>query len=55
MWFQSWGDQTVPQIGTGNNRTTEDVGFAVMRWYARGGSHHNYYVRTDCHTCSRTS
>jgi len=43
MWFQSWGDRAQP-LTEGSNRTSEDVAFTVARWYARGGSHHNYYM-----------
>ena len=39
-WFQDWG--------MSNNgwsyRTPEDMAYAVLAWFARGGSHHNYYM-----------
>ena len=40
-WFQSWN--YLP--GTKHdNRTAEDVANVVMKWFARGGSYHNYYM-----------
>ncbi len=39
-WFQSW--DKLP--GAHGNRTAEDMASVVMKWFARGGSHHNYYM-----------
>jgi len=36
-WFYSWG-QAKP------SRPAQDLAFAVARWIARGGAHHNYYM-----------
>ena len=27
-----------------DNRTPEDMAYAVTSWFAQGGSHHNYYM-----------
>ena len=39
-WFQDWS--TLNQGWA--NRTPEDMAFAILAWFARGGSHHNYYM-----------
>jgi hypothetical protein len=36
-WFQKWGE-AVP------HRPATDVAFSVARWFAKGGSFHNYYM-----------
>ena len=40
-WFQEWDRE--PLTGR-DNRTPEDMAFVVMKWFARGGTHHNYYM-----------
>ena len=42
-WFEGWGDDTSPE-GQHSDRTPEDVAYTVVRWFARGGSHMNYYM-----------
>ena len=44
-WFESWGDVTYPVEGPFSERQPEDISYAIARWFARGGSHMNYYVR----------
>ena len=39
-WFQDWG---MSDNGW-SYRTPEDMAYAVLAWFARGGSHHNYYM-----------
>ena len=54
-WFEGWTDDTVHE-STHSNRTPEDVAYTVVRWFARGGSHMNYYVCTPRpHTSHSTS
>jgi len=36
-WFYAWGEAKP-------TRPAEDLAFAVARWIARGGAHHNYYM-----------
>lgn len=36
-WFQAWGE-AAPQ------RAVQDVLFSMARWFAAGGTHHNYYM-----------
>ena len=45
-WFQQWGQETYPTMLAGTDRSPEEMAFVVSRWFARGGSHMNYYVRT---------
>ena len=40
-WFQEW--DKVPLDGW-DDRTPEDISLAIMKWFARGGAHHNYYM-----------
>ena len=40
-WFQEWDKQ--PLTGR-DNRTPQDMATVVMKWFARGGAHHNYYM-----------
>lgn len=40
-WFQEW--DKVPLNGW-DDRTPEDISQTIMRWFARGGAHHNYYM-----------
>ena len=42
-WFESWGDSTHPEGGY-SDRRPEDISYTVARWFARGGSHMNYYM-----------
>jgi len=39
-WFQQWSESHSPE----SYRTPEDVAYTVLAWFARGGSHHNYYM-----------
>ncbi|KAK1936634.1 Beta-galactosidase 8 [Phytophthora citrophthora] len=42
-WFQSWQkDKKDPP--SNDQRTPEDVAYAVARWFAVGGAAHNYYM-----------
>lgn len=43
MWFSSWFENANP-LNEGSNRTSQDVGFVVMRFIARGGSVSNDYM-----------
>jgi len=36
-WFYAWGEAKP-------RRPAQDLAFAVARWMARGGAHHNYYM-----------
>ena len=40
-WFQEWDKQ--PLTGR-DNRTPQDMAHVVMKWFARGAAHHNYYM-----------
>ena len=40
-WFQAWDKE--PLVGR-DNRTPEDMAYVVMKWFARGAAHHNYYM-----------
>ena len=40
-WFQEWDKQ--PLTGW-DNRTPQDMAHVVMKWFARGAAHHNYYM-----------
>ena len=47
-WYQTWQKDKKNPL-PGDQRTAEDVAYAVARWFAIGGATHNYYVRA----CSR--
>lgn len=40
-WFQEWDKQ--PLFGR-DDRTPQDMAYVVMKWFARGAAHHNYYM-----------
>ena len=40
-WYQEW--DKVP-LTPWDDRSPEDISQAIMRWFARGGAHHNYYM-----------
>ena len=40
-WYQEWDKQ---RLTSHDNRTAEDMSNVVMKWIARGGSYHNYYM-----------
>jgi beta-galactosidase len=40
-WFQEWDRQ--PLAGR-DDRTPQDMAHVVMKWFARGAAHHNYYM-----------
>ena len=40
-WFQEWDRE--PLTGR-DNRTPQDMAYVIMKWFARGGAHHNYYM-----------
>ena len=42
-WFESWGDSTHPET-TYSDRAPEEIAYTIARWFARGGSHMNYYM-----------
>ncbi|XP_065908051.1 uncharacterized protein [Dysidea avara] len=39
-WFQEWSALYIPRA----YRTPEDMANAMLAWFARGGSYHNYYM-----------
>ena len=41
-WFQEW-DKT-PNVATYDNRSPQDMALVVLKWFARGGCYHNYYM-----------
>ena len=41
-WFEEW-DKT-PNATDYDNRTPQDMAAAILKWFARGGAHHNYYM-----------
>ena len=41
-WFEAWNEK--PLIPGFDNRSPEDMAYVVMKWFARGASHHNYYM-----------
>ncbi|RLN89684.1 hypothetical protein BBJ28_00004645 [Nothophytophthora sp. Chile5] len=41
-WFETWSER--PNHLPDDQRTPEDVAYAVARWFAVGGAAHNYYV-----------
>lgn len=40
-WFQTWNTKPLTDH---DNRSASDMAFVVMKWFARGGAHHNYYM-----------
>ena len=40
-WFQSWSK--VPMT-TRDNRPPEEMAYVILKWFARGACHHNYYM-----------
>lgn len=44
-WFQTWAKDKKNPLPN-DQRTAEDMAYAVARWFAVGGAAHNYYVRT---------
>ena len=40
-WFQQWD---VPTNQTKAYRKPEEIAYAIARWFAIGGAHHNYYM-----------
>ena len=40
-WFQEWDKEPLLPY---DDRTPEDISLAIMKWFARGGAHHNYYM-----------
>ncbi|KAK8813133.1 hypothetical protein WA158_002725 [Blastocystis sp. Blastoise] len=45
-WFEGWGmDNSNREDYYGwDSRTPEDYSYAIMKWFDRGGSYHNYYM-----------
>jgi beta-galactosidase GanA len=43
-WFTTWG-------GTVTNHPASYMARNIAQWFAKGGSHHNYYVRTASSGC----
>ena len=41
QWFQQW---SASPDSDKNDRNASSVAYAMLRWFARGGSHHNYYM-----------
>jgi len=39
-WFQAWSVSTDGWA----DRTPQDMAYVILAWFARGGSHHNYYM-----------
>ena len=40
-WYQEWSR---PSDYSWNNRSPQDMAFVILKWIARGGAHHNYYM-----------
>ena len=40
-WFQKWDG---PRNYTKEDRSAEEISYAITRWFAIGGAHHNYYM-----------
>jgi len=40
-WFQQWSN---PYNLSHTNRAPEEMAYVVLAWFARGASHHNYYM-----------
>ncbi|KAK8795542.1 hypothetical protein WA158_000199 [Blastocystis sp. Blastoise] len=45
-WFETWGMDNSNKEGYygWDSRTPEDYSYAIMKWFDRGGSYHNYYM-----------
>lgn len=41
-WFQEW--DKAPNSSDYDNRTPQDMAYVILKWFARGGCHHNYYM-----------
>ena len=41
-WYQGWAGQTISTHT--EDRTPQDMAYVILRWFARGGCHHNYYM-----------
>lgn len=41
-WYQQWDNGSPP--GTGDAGEASNKAVSVAKWFARGGSHHNYYM-----------
>ncbi|KAE9345752.1 Beta-galactosidase 11 [Phytophthora fragariae] len=42
-WFQTWAEEKEKPLPN-DQRTAEDMAYAVARWFAVGGASHNYYM-----------
>ena len=40
-WFQEWDKQP---LTSHDNRSAAEMAYVIMKWFARGGAHHNYYM-----------
>ena len=40
-WYQEWSR---PSDYPWNNRSPQDMAFVILKWMARGGAHHDYYM-----------
>lgn len=40
-WYQEWDKQP---LTSHDNRSASDMAYVIMKWFARGGAHHNYYM-----------
>ena len=40
-WYQKWSAVDETWL---DDRTAEDMAYVILAWFARGGSHHNYYM-----------
>lgn len=40
-WFQSWNEQPFQGMA---DRLPEEISYSIMKWFARGGAYHNYYM-----------
>ncbi|TMW60185.1 hypothetical protein Poli38472_000227 [Pythium oligandrum] len=44
-WYQKWGvDPENEHSEQNSNRDPKEVAYAIARWFAIGGAHHNYYM-----------
>ena len=41
-WFEEW--DRAPNSTAYDNRTPQEMAFVVLKWFGRGGAHHNYYM-----------
>ena len=41
-WFQKWSMSQKAWFDS--DRTPEDMAYVILAWFARGGTHHNYYM-----------